>query len=359
MSVAIITGSCGLIGFESASHFGSSGLEIVGIDNDMRATFFGSDASTRPNRERLERELGDAYVHQDLDIRDRDAIATLFDRYGSDISLVVHTAAQPSHDWAAREPFTDFDINAVGTLNMLEATRLHAPEAVFIFTSTNKVYGDTPNTLPLVEQDTRWEIEPGHIYEDGHRRVDVDRRVPPQLVRRVEGRRRRARAGVRPLLRHAHRLLPRRDADRAEPRRRRAARLPRLRRALRDDAHALHRLRLRRQAGARRDPLERPDRRVRRVLPRAAQRRGLQPRRRPLQQRLGARGDRSRAGRDRPRQIDWSYRDEARRGDHIWWISDNGRFAADYPEWSQAYDVRAIVEELVERNRDHWVPAAG
>src|SRR4051812_12556161 len=167
MSVAVVTGSCGLIGFESASHFGGSGMTIAGIDNDMRAEFFGPEASTRASRERLERRLGDAYEHHDMDIRDRAGILALFERYGSAIDLVVHTAAQPSHDWAAREPFTDFDINAVGTLNLLEATRLHAPDAVFIFTSSNKVYGDTPNSLPYVELEKRWELPEDHRWHGG------------------------------------------------------------------------------------------------------------------------------------------------------------------------------------------------
>jgi CDP-paratose 2-epimerase len=167
MSVAIITGSAGLIGSEAVRHFANRGLDVVGIDNDMRRYFFGEEASTRWQRERLQHELGSRYRHVDADIRDTDAIARVFRRYGSEIALVVHTAAQPSHDWAAREPQTDFSINANGTLNVLEATRQHAHEAVFIFTSTNKVYGDTPNRLPLVERETRWEIEPGHPYENG------------------------------------------------------------------------------------------------------------------------------------------------------------------------------------------------
>src|SRR3954452_24486884 len=167
MSVAVVTGSCGLIGFESASHFGGAGMTIAGVDNDMRAAFFGPEASTRASRERLEEHLGESYEHHDMDIRDREGILGLFERYGSAIELVVHTAAQPSHDWAAREPFTDFDINAVGTLNLLEATRLHAPDAVFIFTSTNKVYGDTPNALPYVELEQRWELPDDHHWHGG------------------------------------------------------------------------------------------------------------------------------------------------------------------------------------------------
>lgn len=167
MGVAIITGSAGLVGSEAAAHFAQRGLDIVGVDNDFRRTLFGDEASTRENRRRLEATLGRAYVHVDSDIRDGDAMRRLFARYGRDIALVVHCAAQPSHDWAAREPLTDFGINALGTAILLEATRACAPDAVFIFTSTNKVYGDTPNRLPLVELESRWEIEPGHRYEAG------------------------------------------------------------------------------------------------------------------------------------------------------------------------------------------------
>jgi CDP-paratose 2-epimerase len=137
MSVAVVTGSTGLIGSEAALHFGGLGLDVVGVDNDMRRVFFGDEASTEWARAHLERSLGARYAHESLDIRDRDAMLRLFARYGGEIEVVVHAAAQPSHDWAAREPLTDFDINAVGTLNLLEATRRSAPEAAFIFTSTN------------------------------------------------------------------------------------------------------------------------------------------------------------------------------------------------------------------------------
>ena len=166
MSVAIITGSAGLVGSESVRHFASLGLDVVGIDNDMRSSFFGAAASTRPMLDLLVRDVP-GYTHINADIRNFETIAKLFSRYGNAISLIVHTAAQPSHDWAARDPFTDFSINANGTLNLLEATRRYAPEAAFIFTSTNKVYGDRPNSLPLVELETRWEIVPGHEYENG------------------------------------------------------------------------------------------------------------------------------------------------------------------------------------------------
>src|SRR6516162_3310092 len=163
MAVAVITGSAGLIGAEAARFFAARGLDIVGIDNDMRAEFFGPEASTVWSRRLLEAELT-SYRHYDIDIRDQSAISDLFERYKTDIVVVIHTAAQPSHDWAAKVPFVDFSINANGTLNLLEASRQYCPSACFIFTSTNKVYGDTPNRLPLVEQSTRWELLDNHPY---------------------------------------------------------------------------------------------------------------------------------------------------------------------------------------------------
>jgi len=165
MKTALVTGAGGLIGSESAKFFKEKGYRVVGIDNDMRKYFFGDDASTSWNVEKLKAELGDAYTHIVADIRDREAIEKIVQEYTPDI--VIHTAAQPSHDWAAKEPHTDFSVNAVGTLTMLEATRLFAPKATFIFTSTNKVYGDAPNFLPLVEKDTRWEIDESHPFSKG------------------------------------------------------------------------------------------------------------------------------------------------------------------------------------------------
>ena len=129
----------------------------------MRREFFGEEASTIWSRRRLEAELP-GYRHYDIDIRDQNAVLDLFDQYEQELALVIHTAAQPSHDWAAKAPFVDFSINANGTLNLLEATRQRCPEACFIFTSTNKVYADTPNGLPLVEQPTRWELLDDHPY---------------------------------------------------------------------------------------------------------------------------------------------------------------------------------------------------
>ncbi|NMC60952.1 MAG: NAD-dependent epimerase/dehydratase family protein [Candidatus Methanofastidiosa archaeon] len=167
MTVALISGSAGLIGSEASEFFANKGFDIVGIDNDMRSYFFGANASTTWRRQILQEHLSEKYTHYEIDIRDFDVLLQVFKKYGKSIELVIHTASQPSHDWAAREPLTDFGINANGTINMLEATRRTNQDAVFIFTSTNKVYGDTPNRLPLIEEETRWEINPNHPYRNG------------------------------------------------------------------------------------------------------------------------------------------------------------------------------------------------
>jgi CDP-paratose 2-epimerase len=166
MKIAVVTGSAGLIGSESTKALHEAGFAVVGIDNDLRAYFFGQEASTDSTNSELQEKLPN-YHPRKVDIRDFEAVKEVFEEFGSDIKLIVHTAAQPSHDWAAKEPFTDFGVNANGTLNLLEATRQVCPEAVFIFTSTNKVYGDTPNQLPLVELEERWEIEKSHPFHVG------------------------------------------------------------------------------------------------------------------------------------------------------------------------------------------------
>lgn len=163
MNIVLVTGSAGLIGSEAVKFFSNKFDLVIGIDNDYRSVLFGDDASTLWNQQNLINELPN-YKHYNVDIRDYSALEEIYTKYNTDIKLIVHTAAQPSHDWAAKEPLTDFTINANGTLNLLELTRLHCQKSVFIFTSTNKVYGDTPNRLPLIELDTRWEIDESHAY---------------------------------------------------------------------------------------------------------------------------------------------------------------------------------------------------
>ncbi len=166
MPVAIITGAGGLIGSEAVEHFIAEGFDVVGIENDMRASFFGPESSTSHVTQRLVADHPE-FRWENTDIRDRDVIDRIFREHAGKIELVIHTAAQPSHDWAASEPQTDFSVNANGTLNLLEATRAHASEATFIFCSTNKVYGDTPNRLPLEELEMRLELPESHPYYKG------------------------------------------------------------------------------------------------------------------------------------------------------------------------------------------------
>ncbi len=165
MKTVVVTGSAGLVGAQAVRFFAEKGWHVVGIDNDMRRAYFGPGASTEPCRRRLEQSV-DGYLHYDADVRQADRLEPVFSEHGRDVQAVVHAAAQPSHDWAARDPATDFSVNATATLLLLEMTRRHCPAACFVFTSTNKVYGDNPNRLPLVEGPTRWEVEAGHPFHE-------------------------------------------------------------------------------------------------------------------------------------------------------------------------------------------------
>ncbi len=167
MRIALVTGAGGLIGSEAVRFFCTKFDKVIGIDNNLRSYFFGEDGSVSWNIDKLQAELGN-YEHKNIDIRDLDELGRVFGEYGDNIQLIVHAAAQPSHDWAAKDPILDFQVNANGTINLLEMTRKYTPEAVFIFTSTNKVYGDRPNYLPLVELEKRFEIDTSHeFYQNG------------------------------------------------------------------------------------------------------------------------------------------------------------------------------------------------
>src|SRR3954452_11007068 len=161
----LVTGSSGLIGSEAVTFFDRMDFDVTGVDNNMRADFFGPKGDTTWNRRRLETACRH-FTHKTVDIRDRAAVDELL-RTGR-FELIIHAAAQPSHDLAAKRPFDDFDVNAVGTLNLLEAARASAAEAPFVLLSTNKVYGDAPNEIPLVELETRWD------YADPAQRGGID-----------------------------------------------------------------------------------------------------------------------------------------------------------------------------------------
>jgi CDP-paratose 2-epimerase len=353
VSVAVITGSSGLIGSEAAIYFGSLGLEVLGIDNDMRRVFFGPEASTAWNRRRVEQALGKRYVHHDLDVRDRDEILRLFARHGRAVELVIHAAAQPSHDWAAREPFVDFDINAVGTLNLLEATRLHAPDAAFVFTSTNKVYGDRPNSLPLVELETRWEIERGHKYWDGIREdMSLDdclhslfgaSKVAADVLVQEYGRyfglptacfRGGTLTGPNHSAAELHGFLA--YVMRCVMTGRPYTVFGYKGKQVRDAIHSADLIR------AFHEFFEAP--RVAEVYNIGGGRFSNASVLEAIALAEEIAGE----------ELDWSYSEQNRIGDHVWWIGDNGRFEGHYPGWRLEYDVSRILREIHELNRERW-----
>lgn len=355
MSVALITGSAGLIGSEAARFFADLGMDVVGVDNDMRATFFGPEASTAWNRRALERDLP-AYRHVDLDVRDYATLDAVFETYGSDVRLVIHAAAQPSHDWAARDPITDFGVNANGTLHLLQATRDHCPEAAFIFTSTNKVYGDLPNRLPLEEHDRRWEIAASHCYAGGisedmsidqstHSLFGASKVAADVLVQeygRYFGLRTACfRGGCLTGPNHAgtqlHGFLA--YLMKCTMTGRPYTIFGYKGKQVRDNIHSAD-------------------------LIRAFYHFFQAPRAGEVYNIGGGRGSNCSmleaidlcqeiAG----RELRYTYSDEHRAGDHVWYVSDLGKFRSHYPGWGLTYDIPAILSSIHERNTVRWPEA--
>tara|TARA_B100000941_G_C28503156_1_gene555576 strand:- start:818 stop:1861 length:1044 start_codon:yes stop_codon:yes gene_type:complete len=165
MSVVLITGSTGLVGSESVEFFSKKGFDVIGIDNNLRKFFFGKEGDTTRIKNKLKKN--NSYIHYNIDIRNFSALEKIFKKYNKKISLIIHTAAQPSHDWAKNYPKIDFEVNASGTLNLLELTKKYSSSSTFIFMSTNKVYGDNPNKLKIIEKKTRFEINISHKYFRG------------------------------------------------------------------------------------------------------------------------------------------------------------------------------------------------
>jgi CDP-paratose 2-epimerase len=355
MSVAVVTGSAGLIGSEAVRHFAGLGLDVVGIDNDMRREFFGAEASTAWNVVRLTSELGDAYSHHSVDIRNRDELAKIFARYGRDIAVVIHTAAQPSHDWAVRDPYTDFDINAGGTLNVLQNVREHCIEAPVIHCSTNKVYGDRPNTLPLTEQETRWEIDPAHPYANGiaedmpidaclHSVFGASKVAADVMVQeygRYFGMKTACfRGGTLTGPAHSgtelHGYLS--YLMRCNMERRTYKIFGYKGKMVRDSIHS-HDVLTAFEAFFR--------------APRSAAVYNLGGGRFANSSHMEAF---ALAEKISGVEMQTEYVETNRVGDHIWWIGSNAAFQADYPEWTQVYDVPAIMQEIYEANVDRWRP---
>lgn len=344
MSLAIVTGSAGLIGSETCRRLSAEGFDVVGLDNDMRAEFFGAAASTRPTREKLAKELP-SYRHHALDIRDAAGVDALFRELGSAVKLIVHTAAQPSHDWAARAPFVDFGVNASGTLHLLEAARQHCPEAVFIFTSTNKVYGDTPNRLPLIELEQRWEIARGHAFEPGiDESMSIDQtkhslfgasKVAADVLVQEYGRyfgmktvcfRGGCLTGPAHAGTELHGFLAylMKCTASGTPYRVFGYRG----KQVRDNIHA-------------HDLVEAFWQFFR--APRVAEVYNLGGSRHSNCSMLEAI---ARCEAISGKKLDWTYVEDNRIGDHIWWISDVRKFQAHYPGWKYRYDLDAILREI-------------
>jgi CDP-paratose 2-epimerase len=352
MSVAIITGSSGLVGSEAVNYFAALGMDVVGIDNGMRAKFFGESASTRWMTDRLRRDVK-GFRHYAADIRDIEAISSIFEEYGGAIALVIHAAAQPSHDWAASDPFTDFTVNANGTQAMLEATRKFAPNAVFIFMSTNKVYGDRPNLLPLVEQESRWEIDPNHAYVQGiPESMSIDStqhslfgasKVAADVLVQEYGRyfgmktvcfRGGCLTGPNHSGTQLHGFL---------------AYLMKCavvgtqytifgykRKQVRDNIHSSDLIRA--FHAFFRNPRSGEVYNIGGGLASNCS----------MLEAIALSEDVT------GNEFNWKYVEENRRGDHIWWVSDLSRFREHYPEWNIKFDVPHILREIYELNVERW-----
>ena len=351
MPTAIVTGSGGLIGSESVQHLIEDGYDVIGLENDMRAAFFGPDASTSRTTKRLV-ETYPEFRSLDVDIRDAEGVLNLFEREKT-VELVIHTAAQPSHDWAATDPQTDFTVNANGTLNLLEAVRTHTPDATFVFTSTNKVYGDTPNGLPLVELETRLDLPEDHRYFDGidtsmtidismHSLFGVSKAAADLLVqeygRYFEIPTVAFRGGCLTGPNHAGTMLH--------------GFLSYLMRCtVAGDPYTVF------GYGGKqvRDNIHSAD------LVRAFLEFHQAPRPGAVYNIGGGRESNCSmleaielCEQIAERPLEWLLSDDARMGDHRWWISDLRPFQADYPSWSLEYDVPAMLREIYEANAEHW-----
>lgn len=356
MPTAIVTGSGGLIGSESVRRFLEAGWDVVGLENDMRARFFGEEASTAHVTDDL-RETYPDFRSLDVDIRDADGVNRAFAELAGKVEAVIHTAAQPSHDWAARDPQTDFGVNALGTLNLLEATREHAVAAPFIFCSTNKVYGDTPNHLPLEEHEKRLELPESHEYYSGiptsmsidhctHSLFGVSKAAADLLVQEY-GRyfdmptvcfRGGCLTGPQHAGAQLHGFL---------------AYLMKCTvtgtpytvfgyggKQVRDNIHCADLV----------SCFESFQR-----APRAAAVYNMGGGRRSNCSMLEAIDVCERIS---GRELQWELSDEARIGDHRWWVSDVSDFEADYPDWQPRYGIDEILQEMFEQNVERWMAKA-
>lgn len=353
MSSVIVTGSAGLIGSETCRHFGARGFDVIGIDNNLREYFFGRESSTEWMRIDLEKQLGN-YRHHHIDIRDRESVFKLFSEQGLNTKLVVHTAAQPSHDWAAREPFTDFSVNALGTLTMLEATRQFCPEAVFIFTSTNKVYGDTPNLLPLIEQERRWEIDPTHPYAKG---IDENMSIDHSM-HSIFG---ASKAAADVMVQEYGRYFKMKTACfrggcLTGPNHSGAQLHGFLAYLMKCCVQGTPYTVFGYKGKQVRDNIHSSD------LVDAFDAFFTSPRSGEVYNIGGGRHSNCSmleaidlCEEITGNKLQWKYQEDNRMGDHQWWISDLSRFQSHYPNWKLQFDVKSILTAIYEFNRDKWL----
>jgi CDP-paratose 2-epimerase len=358
VAIAIVTGSGGLIGSESVAHFVELGYDVLGLENDMRARFFGAEASTGHVSAALAARFPDAFRSLQIDVRDRADVERLFAEHGEQIELVVHTAAQPSHDWAASDPHTDFEVNALGTLNLLEATRANALGATFVHCSTNKVYGDLPNALPLLELEERLELAPEHPYYEGidtsmsidrstHSLFGVSKTSADLLVQeyaRYFGMRTVCfRGGCLTGPNHAGAMLHgflsylMRATVTGEP----YTVLGYAGKQVRDNIHAADLV----AAFAAFHGAPREGGAVYNIGGgRACNCSMLEAI--ELCQRIAG------------RELEWTLSEQNRRGDHRWWISDLRPFTSDYPDWGLTRGLEDILREVHEQNAERWLAEA-
>jgi CDP-paratose 2-epimerase len=353
MPVAIITGSGGLIGSESVAHFVEAGYKVVGLENDMRARFFGDSASTSATSSRLQKQFQE-FQSLEIDIRDADAVMSVYAQHYRDIALTIHAAAQPSHDWAASDPQVDFGVNANGTLNLLEAAHRYCPDAPFVFCSTNKVYGDLPNQLPLIEGETRLELPREHRYWDGidttmsidasmHSLFGVSKAAADLLVqeygRYFEMPTVCFRGGCLTGPNHAgaqlHGFLS-----------------YLMRCTVTGDLYTVF------GYGGKqvRDNIHSAD------LVRAFAAFSSDPRPAAVYNIGGGRLSNcsileaiTMCERIASRELNWSLSGASRMGDHRWWVSDLRPFQSDYPGWTLEYDLESILREIHDANADRWI----
>jgi CDP-paratose 2-epimerase len=356
MKIVLITGSAGLIGSEAVGFFCDRGFKAVGLDNNLRKTFFGEEASTEWNRDRLLEKYPDRYIHHDVDIRGDDAVARIFAEYGKDIDLIIHTAAQPSHDWAARDPYTDFTVNANGTLVILENTRQFCPEAAFIFCSTNKVYGDRPNSLPFLEMEKRWEIERDHPYYHGiDETMSIDdcqhslfgaSKVAADILVQEYGRYFGMKTAVfrggcltgpghagtklHGFLSYLMKCTMTRDHYQI---------FGYKGKQVRDNIHSYDLVNAFYHFYS---------------APRIAEVYNIGGGRFSCCSMLEAI---ELCEEITDKKLDWTYEESNRIGDHIWWISDVQKFKSHYPDWDLTYNVRDILTEIFTENSSRWYNA--